>query len=327
MVRKAKASRLSQKKRSARRRTSRRTQPSNAEPRGPSVDVSLEYRGPSVKDGRMSGRMVAQEILGFCDFASITGRVIYGQTIDVQPEIKGFRGSSFDIDFVLGLVGPSATMLSVLPTSPKEILLLIRESIGLWKHLRGEKPRSTERVENNQNEVRIENNSGTVHVVNINALNVVTNPEAGQSVQKFLAKPLELAGIKSVDIVSKQIQKPLASVSSNEASFFVPVDVDRPLLESEDDTGLVIESPNFREGNKWRFSDGQASFTATIEDADFLRGVNNGTERFGKGDVLVAKMRVRQVRTSDGLKAERSIVKVKEHQLAQKQYPLLLDDD
>jgi hypothetical protein len=117
---------------------------------------------------------------------------------------------------------------------------------------------------------------------------------------------------------------PVASIKRSEASYFIPLNVDQPLLEATHDTGLVIDSPSFREGNKWRFFDGQASFTAAIEDESFLRAVNDGSERFGKGDVLVVKMRVRQVRTADGgLKAERSVLKVKEHKVAQQQYSLL----
>lgn len=272
----------------------------------------------------MDGRIVAQEILGFCDFAALAGRATFGRDIDVHPEVKGFRGESFDIDFALGIVGPMATLLSLHPSSPKDVLILIRESINLWKHLRGAKPKETARVERNQNQVQVTNNLGTIQVVNIETLNFIADPAASQAAHDFLVKPLEKAGVKSVDIVSKQIKGKVASIAANDASYFVPLDMDRPLLESEHDTGLIIDSPNFREGNKWRFYDGQASFMASVEDENFLRRVDDGAERFGKGDVLVVTMRVRQVRTADGgLKAERSVVKVKEHKVAQKQYSLV----
>ncbi len=289
-----------------------------------SVDVSLEYRGPGVKGGRMDGRLVAQEILGFCDFAILAGQLVYGREVVVQPEIKGFRGESFDIDFILGLLGPTVTLLSINPGNPKDLLLLVKESIALWKHLKGVKPISTARSMQNQNQIEVVNNAGSIQIVNIETLNLVADPAASQAVHNFIVKPLEAAGVSSVDIVSKKMKSSVASVASNEVSYFVPLNADQPLLESEHDTGLVIDSPSFREGNKWRFFDGQASFTASIEDEAFLRSVNDGSERFGKGDVLVVKMRVRQVRTADGgLKAERSVLKVKEHKISQKQYSFL----
>lgn len=294
------------------------------EPRKDTVDVSLEYRGPGVKGGRMGGRLVAQEILGFCDFATLAGQIAYGRDVAVQPEVRGFRGKSFDIDFILGLLGPAATMLSMHPASPKEILVLIQESVALWKHLRGAKPRATRAVERNQNQIQVENNYGSIQVVNIETLHLLADPAASHAMQDFVVKPLEYGGVSSVDIVSRQIKGTIASIASNEAAYFVPLEMDRPLLESVHDTGLIIDSPSFREGNKWRFFDGQASFTASIEDESFLRRVDDGSERFGKGDVLVVKMRVRQVRTAEGgLKAERSVMQVNEHKLAQKQYSLI----
>lgn len=288
------------------------------------VDVSLEYHGPGVKGGRMNGRIVAQEILGFCNFASLAGQVAYGRDVDVQPDVRGFRGKSFDIDFVFGILGPAATMLSVHPASPKDLLNLLKNSFALWKHLKGLKPKRTGRAERNRNLIEVENNVGSIQVVNIETLNFVSDPAASAAAQDFLVKPLESAGVSSIDILSKQIKGVVASITRDDAGSFIPLNADRPLLESEHDTGLVIDSPSFREGNKWRFFDGQASFTATIEDEGFMRAVNDGTERFGKGDVLVVKMRVRQVRTADGgLKAERSVLKVKEHKIGQHQFSLI----
>ena len=49
---------------------------------------------------------------------------------------------------------------------------------------------------------------------------------------------------------------------------------------------LIIESPAFKEGNNWRFADGDISFTAEMLDKRFLQEVNEG---LGKGDVLVVK--------------------------------------
>src|SRR5687768_18527011 len=110
----------------------------------------------------MDGRLVAQEILGFCDFATLAGQVAYGREVAIQPEVRGFRGKSFDIDFILGVLGPAATMLSIHPSSPKEVLVLIRESIALWKHLKGAKPKATGTVERNQNQIQVENNYGLI---------------------------------------------------------------------------------------------------------------------------------------------------------------------
>jgi hypothetical protein len=50
------------------------------------LDVSLEYHGPGVKGGRMDGRLVAQEILGFCDFALWPDTLPTGETFRYTPK-------------------------------------------------------------------------------------------------------------------------------------------------------------------------------------------------------------------------------------------------
>jgi len=290
------------------------------------LDISIEYRGAAVKGGRMNGRLVAQEILGFCNYASLAGEMIFGRDVEVQPEVRGFRGGSFDIDFIVELLGTVATIHSMSPTDPKELLGLIKDSITLFKHVRGEKPKRASRSKVH-NHVEVENNKGNIQVFNIDTINFATDPAVASAAQDFIVKPLQSGGVASVEIVSKQMRGKLASITKQHVNSFVPLSTDRPLLESEHDTGLLIDSPSFREGNKWRFYDGQAGFTAAIEDEDFLKAIDEGQERFGKGDVLVVTMRVRQVRTADGgLRAERTILKVKEHKVAQRQCSLLDKD-
>ena len=83
-------------------------------------------------------------------------------------------------------------------------------------------------------------------------------------------------------------------------------------------TGLTIESPSFKDGNKWKLYDGQSSFYAEITDKNFLDKVDKG-ERFGKGDLLIVDMNIIQTRTPQGLKVEKIITEVKDHKEAPKQ--------
>jgi hypothetical protein len=70
----------------------------------------------------------------------------------------------------------------------------------------------------------------------------------------------------------------------------------------------------FTEGNKWRFSDGETTFYAAIEDVQFVARVDLGTERFAKNDMLRVRLRTRQTRGTDGdLHTERTVLQVLEH--------------
>lgn len=76
---------------------------------------------------------------------------------------------------------------------------------------------------------------------------------------------------------------------------------------------FTIVSVTFKDGNKWRMTDGQSTISATIEDADFLAKVNNHDISFTKDDVIHCTVRQEQSVGPDGLKADTFITKVHEH--------------
>ncbi len=90
---------------------------------------------------------------------------------------------------------------------------------------------------------------------------------------------------------------------------------------------LVVEisSVVFTEGHKWQLNDGLQVFWASVEDQDFLRRVETGTEVFRKGDMLRCRMRTVQSRRGAALHAERQVIEVIEHIPGPTQ--LSLDDD
>jgi hypothetical protein len=83
-----------------------------------------------------------------------------------------------------------------------------------------------------------------------------------------------------------------------------------------------IVSLAFKEDNKWRLSDGAATISATIADADFLKAVDENLESFSKGDVLMCEVLVRQWQTRGGAKTDFEVVKVLEHRRAARQIAL-----
>lgn len=76
---------------------------------------------------------------------------------------------------------------------------------------------------------------------------------------------------------------------------------------------LQIESAVFKDGNKWRFTDGGPAFFAEITDKDFLGRIESGSERCGKGDVLIVDLRRIQTVSDNGLKIEYIVETVREH--------------
>lgn len=274
--------------------------------------LTLEYRGPVVETGRMDAYDVAGYIIAFSDFLGTVSRRAYGEKIVIRTEIQGFRSGSFDIDFAFQIAGIAAGLfLSSTPASVKDFIELIRGSMKAWIHLRGEPPKAVAPVPTRPNTMQIENQNGHIMYVAAEVVNIIGDQKAGKAVEHFIKKPLD-AGVAAVCINSK-VDAQVIEIPRDDASAFVPLAIEKPLLESEMRMGLLIESPTFKEGNKWRFFDGQSSFYADIIDEDFLRAVNSGTERFGKGDELIAMVRFTQTIAGTSLRMERSVIKVLEH--------------
>jgi hypothetical protein len=149
------------------------------------------------------------------------------------------------------------------------------------------------------------------------------DPIARRSIEKVL-KPLETEGIDEFE-VHKNDQM-IQHVTSDEVRFFR---TSGALLEQQDnyegdrEGNFSIVTASFEGHYKWRLFDGHARFTADIADEDFLQRVNAG-EKFGKGDVLVGTLHIRQWRDENGLHAEYRITHVASIQSATKpkQLPL-----
>ena len=78
---------------------------------------------------------------------------------------------------------------------------------------------------------------------------------------------------------------------------------------------MTVVSPML-DGNQtgWRFSegDGSSEFAADVEDADFLQTVRTGKVSWAKGTCVLASLKSLQVKTNDGAKTKRTVLKIKE---------------
>tara|TARA_R110001606_G_scaffold392025_1_gene560599 strand:- start:5089 stop:5958 length:870 start_codon:yes stop_codon:yes gene_type:complete len=276
--------------------------------------LSLEYYGTAVEKGQLSAKDVARYIIALDDFMNVVTKEAYGKDASLSMDVSGFRGQSFDIDFALQVVGMSSTAIFC-TSSPKDLITLATDSIKACIHLAGKQPNQCT-PDRNDNTVNIENSNGNTQIYHIQTLNVISDPKASNSLDTFIRDPLS-KGLSTVKLKSSKYDVQ-TEATANDADFFKPIDFDLPLFENTITTGLTIESPSFKDGNKWKLHDGQSSFYAEITDAVFLESVDKG-ERFGKGDLLIVEMEIIQTKTPQGLKVEKLITKVKDHKEAPKQ--------
>jgi hypothetical protein len=276
--------------------------------------LSLEYYGAPVENGQLKAKDVARYIIALDDFMSVVTKEAYGKEASLSMDVSGFRGQSFDVDFVLQVVGLSTN--AIFSTgSPKDLITLATDSIKACIHLRGNQPKTCTHNRDNST-INIENSNGDNQIFHIQTLNVIADPKASSSLETFIREPLT-KGLSTVKLKSSQFDVQ-TEASANDADFFKPLDFELPLFKNTINTGLTIESPSFKNGNKWKLNDGQTSFYAEITDVDFLESVDKG-ERFGKGDLLIVEMEIIQTKTPQGLKIEKIVTKVNDHKEAPQQ--------
>ena len=267
--------------------------------------LTLKYNGRAVEEGRLNVYEAAATMLAFSEFVTEAGRVVFGPKVEIKAQVEGFRSGSFLTDVLFQVAGPALPLLA--NGEIGEVLKTIKTAFELWKHLRGVPPKEVKQIEQN---VSVTNHDGKVIVVNAQSLQLVMSDKGSEAVERFVGAQLNMQDLDSVEIL-KGRQK-LAAASRSEAAYFRSVAATLPVTDNTFEYALTVEAPVFKEGNKWRFSDGGSSFFADIEDDEFLHRVNAG-EPFAKGDALRVLMRIEQERRGAELTTNRRIMKVMEH--------------
>lgn len=280
--------------------------------------LTLKYSGLAVDAGRMDAYEAAGNIVAFADFIGVVARAAYGENAKLKTEIKAFEHGSFAVQFALDFGGILATLLTGIGT-PKDMYELVNQSFSAWKHLHGADPAEVAVVDGDK--ISIKNNSGQVSVYRAEVINIITSPEAAAAASRFVRKPLD-GDVESVII--QQDDTEIASASKADAPYIGFLAARETLTENTLRMWLMLESPTFKGGNKWKFSDDRSSFWAPVEDQDFLSRVARRETLFGQDDALLVDIQIRQSgQPPNTIKTDRVILKVVDHRHAPKQASLL----
>jgi hypothetical protein len=278
--------------------------------------IALKYSGPAVVSGLMDVYEAAANMIAFSDFMVATAKACFGESATAKAEVAGYGRGSFVTDFLINFAPTSATLLSTAVVTPGDLWGVIKGAFDVWKHLKGSPPQNV--IQNpGDHSVNIVNNSGQVLNVSIESATVVFSEKASEATAKFIKEALSKGGIDGVKLLldDGEPQRHQIVVDSSEGQYFHGVAPSQSITDQTIRMGLVIEAPVFKDGNKWRFFDGQQSFFADIDDVTFMDRVNSG-ERFGKGDVLYADVRINQEQSGMKISATRTIMKVHEHRIS-----------
>lgn len=290
-----------------------------------SVEFSIKYDGPALTSHEMDVRELAPALLALSTLLEESNRTLNSEKPEIRVNVKGnFKSGSFKVDLsaaltfkeqlVSLLAGPDATAMANLFGILSGLGLLGGGGLlGLLLWLKGRKPSSIS-YDKDKVVFTIQGDDGGNDslAVDLAVHRLYQESTVRQSLAKVV-KPLDREGIDTFTsgrdgeaevIITKADAPALAAI--DDASSIVSDTITDGML-------LQIESPSFKDGNKWRLTDGTTSFYAELADMEFVDRIQSGEERFGKGDVLVVKMRRVQSISDNGLKTEYKIEEVKEH--------------
>lgn len=291
----------------------------------------VTYDGPALADGRMPVRDLAPALLALGEIFAEASALSYPDKEPVALNFQATAEGSFEVHLILEATGVWNQVVDLLNTDGADALSNLMQIVGggygLFAFIRAITRRLIKKQEEvSPGRIRVTLEDGATLEVAAEVLALYRNSNA-RSQARQVVEPLKRAGVDELKLEAAEGDVQV-NVSAAEVREFEPVEeAEVPLLEREGPMILAIASVAFIEGNKWRFSDGDRTFYATLEDEGFLRRVEAGAEAFRNGDFLKCQMRIVQYRQGDALHTDYYVKRVIEHIPREVQMPFDLTND
>ncbi len=267
--------------------------------------IQIRFQGPALDAGSMDVRELAPALLALGELLQSASKAAYGEKSLVSVSVKATEKGSFSVDLEVAQSIYEATKSFLQGedyATAKELCELLFGGgvagvslIKVIKWLRGRKPTNLTRISNGNIKIEVSGESVEVKPQIVQIFNDIGVQRALPNV----ISPVRADGIDRLSIMRGNTE--VEFVTKGDIVYFDPEvyeEIDSPPeSESERTAAFEVVTLSFRERYKWRFTDGDAVFTADIEDESFFERVQSGKVVFGKGDILRVKLKTKTVRT------------------------------
>ena len=288
-----------------------------------SYNFKLTYEGPVLTNSTIDVADLAPALLNINEALSSINSMINKNDARVNLQVRAFNRGYFIIDFVLNqdfLAQVGALFAGVAVTGTCNAYNLIKcliDTVALKKWLSGNKPDKVD-ISDDKSNVTIYYNDHS-RTINYYSYCAWKNPKTNAACSKIV-EPLKSEGLDSVQISSNDFDE-VFTKSDVEAISAAPDDV--VLTSNISKCVVMLETAAFKDNAKWRVKIGeQNSVYVSISDENFLRSIDAGIERFGKGDVLLVNLETSQTLSDGKLIVTYDIKNVIEHKTSAEQLSL-----
>jgi len=305
------------------------------------ANVTISFHGPAVDAGEIDIADLAPALLHFSDLFKEAHRALRLETPRLQVMVKATAANCFSVDIsIVQSIGEQISQLGTWAAGKKAELegvnllleiILKGGAIGAsaWgllsflKFLKGKELVSS--VSTDTGETTLITSDGDEFTLDTRVV-LLMSDEAVRSKAHDFVSVMTKGGIERIVANDNTDDEIGVDISHKDVpAFDVPEISESPIEEptvSQRTLTLKILSLSFKDDNKWRFTAGDESFYATVEDVDFLNQIDLNQVAFSKGDFLVCEVRETQIVTGAGLKFERAIEKVVKHMPGSRQLRL-----
>ncbi|WP_136192015.1 hypothetical protein [Actinomyces procaprae] len=264
------------------------------------------FRGEAVEDGTMDAAQFGQALLGYSRMVGQAARIVSPKAGAAEVKVVANRQGSFETlvsigvtlssveavrDWILGTNGQTLEQaLSIAVGSGAVLGTVVGGAVKVSKWLRGRHIARREKTDATHD--RIVTDGGDSMIALAKSVDVMLDPLFRRGVRDF-SQPTTMPGIDDVILQHPDGEEAITMADRN---FFLD-DLEEEDLVEEETMRLRVERLAF-DGAPWRFShkpSGRAlrfSFSAPIDDQEFLDDVAARRVVFGDGDEIDALVQI-----------------------------------
>ena len=298
----------------------------------------IAFEGDSFEDGEIDVRDLAPTLLAFGNVVQAANKVLNGDRADARLKVAATDKGSFVAVLTMD-VGWLADMLDAVSAHPQRVVaadqlmdLLIKAGtiagaplclFAALKALKGKRPDKVETLGDGTTEITI---NLTTFVVDDRTVALLQDLPTREAVEDLGTKAARVDGLDNLRIgADSEAVEAVRLALTDLPSLKVPPEQDEPDTEiTRRDVWLKIVSVHFRDGYKWRFSDGgERPFTADMEDAEFQKKIQEGILALNANDAIRCRLREEQSLSASNLLKVIYVEEVLEYRPGARQMNLL----